>query len=80
MSVSPGSPRGLPIHLRPEALGGAGRVPVFAIVRETLGADVVFRPDERKPDRHGFVEPAVVMMLDKYQSALFQTAPNWRTC
>ena len=78
MSVTPGSPRWLPIHLRPETLGGAGRLPVFVIGLAMLGVDLTYRPDEKKPDRHGYVEPSAVLGLAAYQDALFRTAPHWR--
>lgn len=78
MSVVPESPRFLPLHFRPESLGGVGRVPVFSIEQTGLGQALVFRPDRRKPERHGYVEPSVAMTVENYQLALCLTAPLWK--
>jgi len=79
MSVTPGDPRRLPTHLRPEGLEkGTGRLPVFAIDLDALELFLAFRPDAKKPDKHGYVEPHGPMMLDDFQATLFRTAPHWR--
>ncbi len=79
MSVTPNDPTLLPRHLRPEALGGHGRLPVFAIDAGLLApGDLVFRPDPNSPKKHGFVEPAVRMSLSHYQTALAATRPCWK--
>lgn len=79
MSVTPDDPAFLPVHLRPKALGGQGKLPVFRVQVAALGALLTYRPDPRTPDRHGFVEPVRVMLLDAYQAALAATAPSWET-
>jgi hypothetical protein len=77
LSVTPDDPAFLPVHLRPKALGGQGKLPVFKIPVAALGALLAYRPDPKGPDRHGFIEPLRVMLLDAYQAALAATAPSW---
>lgn len=38
---------------------------------------LVFRPDPKKPNKHGFVEPANSMLIDQYQQALAETQDQW---
>ena len=78
MSVTPDDPVQLPPHFRPIALGGLGKLPVFGIELSLLGAELSYRPDPKKPLRHGFVEPAVAMRLVDYQAALAATAAAWQ--
>lgn len=78
MSVTPDDPSRLPPHFRPASLGGFGRLPVFGIKILHLGASLHYRPDPKKPRRHGFVEPSERMHLVDYQAALAATAPAWR--
>jgi hypothetical protein len=77
MSVTPDDPALLPVHLRPKTLGGQGKLPVFRIHVAALGALLAYRADPTRPDRHGFVEPIRVMLLDAYQAALAATPPRW---
>jgi len=64
MSVTPDDPARLPPHLRPVSHGGLGVLPVFGMPVGGLGLLLSFRPDPRRPDRHGFVEPSRVMTLE----------------
>lgn len=78
MSVTPDDPMGLPDHRRPpECGGGAGRDPVFRILRSALGRDPSYRPDPANPTGHGFVEPARTMSIDDFQGALAVTRGRW---
>lgn len=78
MSVTPEDPARLPPHLRPTSLkGGQSTLPVFWISDTKLGETLRFRPDARHPERHGYVEPAVVMKLTAYQDALAGTEEAW---
>lgn len=43
-----------------------------------LSAKLMVRPDPLGPSLHAFVEPAVPMALDAYESALTDTRPSWR--
>lgn len=78
MSVTPDDPARLPPHFRPLSLGGFGKLPVFGIETIRLGETLAYRPDPRKPLKHGFVEPGTVMPLPGYQNALAATAPAWQ--
>lgn len=80
MSVSPGTMWNLPHHRRPiptgrGATGPSGDV-VYAISALPINTLVV-RPDPARPDKHALVEPASVMPLVEYESALTTTRPNW---
>jgi hypothetical protein len=77
ISVTPDDPARLPPHLRPESLGGFGRLPVFALEMRQLGMSLAYRPSRRKPDRHGEIEPSMTMPLTAYQDALCATEPDW---
>jgi hypothetical protein len=77
MSVTPDDPARLPPHFRPVSLGGYGKLPVFGIGVARLGERLSYRPDPKKPARHGFVEPALTMPLATYRTALAATAPAW---
>jgi hypothetical protein len=78
VSVSPDSAQNLPFFLRPVALGGKGGLPLFSILSEQLAASLCFRPDPRRPKKHGFIEPAFIMTLAQYQTDIGSTAPYWR--
>lgn len=78
MSATPNSPKGLPPHLRPESLGGFSRLPVFFTSVETLPRSLSYVPSQKKPERHGEVEPAVSTALDSFQRVLCATANLWR--
>lgn len=45
MSVTPDDPAYLPPHVRPERLGGRGKLPVFVIAPSGLGSTLSYRPD-----------------------------------
>jgi hypothetical protein len=76
ISVSPDDPLNLPSFRRPPNFQGTGRDPVFAIDVGQLGPDLRYRPDPNKP-KHGFIEPARPMTLDKYQQAVAATQSRW---
>jgi hypothetical protein len=78
MSVVPDDPARLPPHFRPVALGGFGKLPVFGVEATRLGEKLFYRPDPKKPTRHGFVEPSAVMTIAAYQIAIAATAPVWQ--
>ena len=78
MSVAPDNPKLLPRHLRPFSLGGEGRYPVFSMASTRLGENLQFRRDDRRSERHGYVEPAKVMQIAVYQHALAQTVSVWQ--
>ena len=77
MSVTPDDPRRLPPHFRPVSLGGFGALPVFGLKVAKLSADLCYRADPKKPDRHGTIEPAAAMFIGVYQGRLFETRPIW---
>ena len=78
VSVSPDSALNLPFFLRPIALGGKGGLPLFSIHSQELGRALCYRPDPKRPKKHGFVEPAVPMALASYQQELAATSPRWK--
>lgn len=75
MSVAPDSPRDLPRHRRPAALGGTGRDPVWYIETADLGPDLEFRQD--RPG-HGLIEVKHPLTLQEFQDALAGTRPRWQ--
>lgn len=77
ISVAPEDPARLPPHLRPIRLGGQCGLPLFRIEDASLGQELAYRPDPKKPTRHGMIEPAASMLLRAYQGALAATAPDW---
>ncbi len=78
VSVSPHDPANLPIHRRPQNLGGRGNDPVWSIDVNDLGPDLVYRPDPDDPARHGFLEPSHPMTLQEYQQALALLRSRWQ--
>jgi hypothetical protein len=78
MSVTPDSPDRLPAFRRPPNHGGTGLDPVWEIDSDRLGDGLVYRPDPRRPDFHGFIEPARRMRLDEYENLLALTRDDWR--
>jgi hypothetical protein len=79
LSVTPDDPQRLPPHVRPpKFLGGRGKLPVFELSIESLGAKLSYRPDPKRPTDHGFVEPGVQMQLADYNAALAATQSAWR--
>jgi hypothetical protein len=77
MSVTPEDPKRLPLHLRPEALGGLGRLPVFHIDVGILGGCLKYVPSARKPTHHGQIEPAAPVPLATFQNELCATSGSW---
>ncbi len=78
MSVSPDSPRNLPFFLLPLNLGGRGALPLFSLAISNLAPRLSYRPDPKRPKKHGFVEPVVSVALVEYRAALAATCPEWR--
>jgi hypothetical protein len=50
---------------------------LFRITDAVLGPNLAYRPDPKKPTRHGMVEPAASMLLEGYQAALAATSSAW---
>lgn len=67
MSVTPDDPFKLPPHRRPEAYGGSGDDPVWAIAEEVLPARLMFSLDRAF---HGVICPLTKMALSSYRSSL----------
>lgn len=78
LSVTPDDPLLMPEEFRPLALGGIGRLPVFEISEDALGASFSIRSDPKRPARHAFIEPKLPTPLQDYQRLLCATKPNWR--
>jgi hypothetical protein len=79
MSVTPHTPAELPFFRRPPSYeGGTGKDPAWEIDSGNLGEGLVYRPDDARPDTHGFVEPAWRMRLDEYEDLLALTRDSWR--
>ena len=76
--MTPREPKLLPPHVRPRRLGGRGKLPVFELLTHDLGEALAYRPDDDRPDRHGFIEPRNSVPLDAYQLALAATQPAWK--
>jgi hypothetical protein len=74
MSVN-ADPMKLPPSLRPRSLGGSGKLPLYEIEPAALGIDLSLAPSE--PHAHAIVQPARVMHIAEYQSALCRTRPAW---
>lgn len=78
MSVSPPPPENLPEHRRPEKYEGTGNDPVWEIDTDYLSRDLVYRPDPKDPDRHGFIEPAKPMHIENYKALLATSQASWQ--
>jgi hypothetical protein len=78
MSVAPDDPMNLDEHRRPPELQGSGKDPVWEIDDEDLGDGLLYRPDPRQPERHGFIEPAKRMKFEQYQGLLCGLRRRWR--
>ncbi len=46
-------------------------------IEEKIYDKLLLRLDQSKPDKHGFVEPAVEMPVADYQKALAETQGQW---
>jgi hypothetical protein len=78
MSVAPNDPMYLPRHRRPPEMGGTGKDPIWSIRVSDLSRSLVFRSDPFSPSVHGFVEPAVRMIFEEFQSALADSRRLWQ--
>lgn len=78
MSVAPDDWRKLHYSLLDSALDDEEPEQVWFLLQNDLGADLTFRPDDRAPERHGFIEPSVRMTLEQYEAALAATRPFWQ--
>lgn len=74
MSVTPEDPRLMRQSLRPRALGGTGRHPLWALDEGHLPADLSWRPHG---EGHGVVEPTQRTTFASYRTALQLTRPSW---
>ena len=77
MSVTPDDPEDLPYHRRPMSLDGSSKWPVWVISSPGIVSPLGVRP---KAPTHWFIEPSQQMKLEKYRSALANTAPLWEVC
>ena len=77
MSVTPKDPKLLPPHLRPEILGGFGRLPIFFISVDALSSALIYVPSAKNPARHGQIEAAMATTLGSFQSELCATRCLW---
>jgi hypothetical protein len=50
-----------------------------AFVTDPVADGLVLRPDPKRPDRHGFVEPEREMPVPDYEAAITATRENWST-
>lgn len=78
ISVAPDCPMHLPAHRRPPELAGTGKDPVWELDAGSLGKLLRYREDPLMPGKHGFVEPASPMSLERYEAALDATRGAWR--
>ena len=77
MSVVPDDPRHLHRAHRPRSLGGTGTKPVWKISEESVVDPLTYRPDPKRPGRHGFVEPLESIDVTTYTSCIDKTAGDW---
>ena len=77
MSVTPEDPKRLPLHLRPVALGGLSRLPVFYMDVGDLEGCLRYVPSKKKPKRHGQIEPAAPVPLEVFEDDLCATSGHW---
>ncbi len=76
MSVT-ADPRRLPAPLRPERFpGGSGRLPLFELDANALGAELSLHPGA--PHAHAVLQPGRAMHIREYQQALWRTRPAWQ--
>ena len=68
------SPMNLPDHRRPAEVRRHRQDPVWGVIIESLGVNVIFRQD--KPT-HGLFEPAREMPIEEFQKSLADLAPKW---
>ena len=77
MSVAPDDPFNLHRIHRPPSLGGTGTKPVWEISVHVISSPLTYRPDPRRPDKHGLVEPDAKVSLASYIAALEATVSDW---
>lgn len=83
LSVAPDDPKLLPLGLLPPEMGGTYLKDdslIYGLNIESLGVDLLFRPDSMRPEEHGFVEPSSPMHIDRYQDCLCGTRISWDPC
>jgi hypothetical protein len=74
LSVTPNSIQNMPKFLKPRALGGEGRRPVFEL--QTASLDDALCARWVAAD-HAFVEPSFSYPFPTYVSNIHATRPNW---
>jgi len=77
LSVAPGDPMYLPDVRRPRDLGGRGKDPVWRLDVKSLATGLIYRPDPKHRQSHGFIEPAQVMTFEQFQALVAATRPHW---
>jgi hypothetical protein len=76
ISVAIGTPMNLDPSVRPKALGGEGRYPLWGIHSAfLLTHGLVSNPQGSK--KHSYIEPLTPMPLATYQNALAATRDEW---
>ncbi len=75
MSVAPDDPFLLDQHRRPPEFGGSGKDPLWEIADDQLPVELSFFADFID---HGVIQPARVMPLANYESALVGTRELWK--
>lgn len=78
MSVSPHPITNFKPLRIPKRLGGvAVGVEMFELETDALPDELRYRPDPKKPERHGFIEPTRIMPFEEYQRAVQDTRHLW---
>lgn len=75
LSVTPDDPRGLPRTLRPTALGGKAKDPLWELDDDDLPDGLVFNDDE---PTHGFVGPSKEMPAEEFTRLVHGLRDKWR--
>lgn len=83
MSVAPNTAWNIPNHRRPRGMGrgSAGRINdrMYALADSAIPADKLkVRLDPQYPQKHAFIEPAIVIELAGYERNLAETRNNWK--
>jgi hypothetical protein len=82
MSVAPNSAWNIPTHRRPRGMGngssGNSHDRMHALAGKAIPVDKLkVRPDPQYPQMHAFVEPAMMIELEGYESNLAATRKEW---